>query len=186
MTKTAVDFSYLRSFLCVLAFVAMYASSLIIASIFGRNGPAWQMMVMLPLFAAACVALTTLILAPAQCLEAWVARSLITKFGDDARYWTLCALPFTAILTWYCFDYLTPQNLGINVPGGSEYQHGITLRRYSMALGAQTLVTLLNIAFLELSVNNRSPKVVVLAILALAVVLGAGFGYYRSTGGAFG
>jgi hypothetical protein len=101
-------------------------------------------------------------------------------WGNNGRFAALVALPFTAILTWYCYDYLTPSdiNLGINTtPDWEPYQHGISASRYLGALAFQAPATLFSFAYLEARFRGRSVKPVLLAVLAMAVAVSVVAGY---------
>jgi hypothetical protein len=54
---------------------------------------------------------TFLVFALPQFFQAEVVGALDQIFGDRARFAALLALPLTAVLPWYCYDYLTPSNL---------------------------------------------------------------------------
>lgn len=86
----------------------------------------------------------------------------------------LLALPITAIITWYCYDYLTPTdfNLGINVEADwAPYKHGLTMQRYFATLAAQSCVTVFTVLYCSTS-PRISKKSVVLAVLILAIIAG--------------
>jgi hypothetical protein len=70
----------------------------------------------------------------------------------------LPALPVTAVLTWYCYDYLTPDfNLGINAdPDWTPYQHGISIAHYQGALLFQAPVTLFSFLYLDAGFRGAS------------------------------
>jgi hypothetical protein len=138
-----------------------------------------------PLLAVIGVVIAVFVFALPQCFEAAIAYGLISRFGASARFWMLCAPPFTAILTWYCYDYLTPTdfNLGINTPADwTSYQHGLTGRRYLMALAAQAPLTVFSLLFLDARLRGRSRKILVLLVLALAGILGIVWGHHLATG----
>jgi hypothetical protein len=91
------------------------------------------------------------------------------------------ALPLTAVLTWYCYDYLTPSdlNLGINVgPDWTPYQHGISSSRYIGALKFQAPVTLFGFLYLDAGIRGVSRKTVIIATLAIAIAAGVIRGHF--------
>ena len=93
----------------------------------------------------------------------------------------LLALPLTAVLAWYCYDYLTPKdfNLGINEsPDWVPYQHGLTLQRYLIMFAIQTLITLFSILNFDAAIRNRAKKPIITCALLFAVVLGVVFGHW--------
>jgi len=119
-----------------------------------------------------------------QFFQALVSDILVRLLGDRGQFGILPALPLTAILSWYCWDYLTPPfQLGINAgTDWAPYQHGLTLTRYLMMLIVQTPVTLFSLAYCDATVRQNSRKPTVRAALALAIVAGVVFGLWRVTG----
>jgi hypothetical protein len=119
-----------------------------------------------------------------QIFQAIIAKSLVKIWGHFGVLGLLAIVPMTAVLTWYCFDYLTPSdfNLGINV--GADwvpYQHGITLKRYLITLGLQFAVTALTVVhFLTLQTKNR--RAVLLSLICFAIIGGGFFGYHQALG----
>jgi hypothetical protein len=93
---------------------------------------------------------TAIVFAVPKCFQAVVAGALVHRFGDPARVASLLVLPITAVITWYCYHYLTPSdlNLGIDVgPDWQPYQHGLTAARYLATLACQTPATLFSLAY---------------------------------------
>jgi hypothetical protein len=86
----------------------------------------------------------------------------------------------SAILTWYCYDYLTPSDFNLAITAGPDwapYQHGISTSRYSDALSFQAPATLFSFAFLEAKFRGRSVKPVLFAVVAIAVAVSVVWGY---------
>jgi hypothetical protein len=78
---------------------------------------AMQMMVLYPpIMGFIAVIGSLLVFALPQCFQAVVSDALIRRLGRRGQFGILLALPITATLAWYCYDYLTPTdvNLGIN------------------------------------------------------------------------
>ncbi len=104
---------------------------------------------------------TLLVFTLPQCFQAAVSNGFVRRFGRDAHMGVLLALPVTAVITWYCFDYLTPPsfNLGINQgPGWEPYKHGLTTTRYLTALAFQAPATLFSAVYSAASVGCLPPK----------------------------
>jgi len=123
---------------------------------------------------------TAIVFALPQCFQAIVGAR---RFGGHAQGAVLLALPMTAVITWYSYDYLTPfdVNLAIHVgPGWQLYQHGITTARYLAALACQTLATLFSVAYVGTTGRHLPRKAVVLVALAAAVLAGGLAGYLQA------
>ena len=87
----------------------------------------------------------------------------------------LLAIPLFSVITWYCWEYLTPTdfNLGINEgPDWRPYQHGITIQRYLSALAFQTPISLYSLIYCEPDIIKSSRKTVLIVGLVLAVPIG--------------
>lgn len=85
------------------------------------------MVFLLPVLALVTCIVAILVLALPQFFQAFLTWTLIRQFGEGGRF-SLFALPLTAVLTWYCFDYLTLHdfNLGINESADwRPYEHGL-------------------------------------------------------------
>ncbi len=95
------------------------------------------------------------------------------------------SLPLTAVLTWYCYDYLTPSdfNLGINAgPDWTPYQHGISISRYMGALAFQAPITLFSFLFIDAGFRGASKWLILVAALVIAIVVGSMYGYVTAQG----
>jgi hypothetical protein len=87
--------------------------------------------------------------------------SLVRRFDRRGLFGVLLALPLTAGLVWYSFDYLTPTdlNLGINTsPDWTPHQHGLTLQRDLATLAFQTPIALFNLWYWDTTMRVRSKK----------------------------
>jgi hypothetical protein len=101
-------------------------------------------------------------------------------WGSRGRFAALVALPFTAILTWYCYDYLTPSDFNLGINEGADwtpYQHGISTSRYLGALSFQTPATLFSFTYFEARYRGRSARLLLLAVLTIAVAVSVVCGY---------
>jgi hypothetical protein len=132
---------------------------------------ALAMMAEFPLmFSAVSVVGTLLVFGPPQFFQARLVGVLKRKFGGHARFAVLLALPVTAVLTWYCYDYLTP-----TIADG--YKHGISLVRYLRSMGYQAPVTLFGCLYFDTSVRGRARWPIVVAAAGVASLVGAIWGY---------
>jgi hypothetical protein len=124
---------------------------------------------------------TLLVFTLPQFFQAEVISALEQIFGDRARFAALLALPLTAVLTWYCYDYLTPSNVCF---GGCPelYEHGFSLSRYVRTLAVQTPITLFSFLYLDADLRGVSRVPALLGALTLAVVAGGFWGYVRALG----
>ena len=92
----------------------------------------------------------------------------------------LLTIPLLSVLTWYCWEYLTPTdfNLGINEgPDWEPYQHGITIQRYLSALAFQAPISLFSIIYCDPDLIRMSRKAILTAGLVLAVPIGIWCGH---------
>ena len=121
MTKGAIYVSYIQSLLWLAPFIAVTGGATIIVgtffseSVHGNTDGAltialstmvhFDFWLILGVFA---VLGTFLVFALPQLFQAVLIGVLGPIFGDRARFAVLLVLPLTAVLTWYCSDYLTP------------------------------------------------------------------------------
>jgi hypothetical protein len=125
---------------------------------------------------------TFLVFTLPQFFQAEMIGALDRICGDRARFAALPALPLTAVLTWYCYDYLTPSNLCFAGNCMEAYEHGLSISRYVMALAIQAPITLFSFLYFNADLSGRSRKPILLAALAIAVVIGGIWGYARARG----
>jgi hypothetical protein len=123
---------------------------------------------------------TFLVFTLPQLFQAEVVGALDRISGDRARFAVWPALPLTAVLTWYCYDYLTPSNLCFAGNCMEAYEHGLSTSRYMTALAIQTPITLFSFLYFNTDLSGRSKKSVLLAGLAIAIVIGGLSGYLRA------
>jgi len=117
---------------------------------------------------------TFLIFSLPQYFHAILADVLTQRFNRRGLFGVLLALPLTAGLAWYCFDYLTPHDFN---PDGTPYQHGLTLQRYLVMLAFQTPITLFSLLYRDRTIHAQSKKSIIMAALLFAVVVGVIWGY---------
>ena len=140
-----------------------------------------MMMIFSPLmmFIVAPIGIFVVFLA-SQVVQGLMMRLLHPRFGRRAYVFVGLMVPFISILTWYCYDYLTPTDFNLAINEGADwvpYQHGINLNRYMTIFFAQGFVTIFTLIYFEAAAYYRSRKAVVLRALFLAIVIGAFLGH---------
>jgi hypothetical protein len=195
MKRSAVYISYAQSIQWVALFMAVFFGvAIIVMLIFvdfihenahRTKADAMLMMVLYPpLIGAIAIIGSFLVFALPQCFQAMVTNILVRRFGRRAQFGVLLAFPLTAVLAWYCYDYLTPTdvNLGINVgPDWTPYQHGLTIQRYLAILAVQAAISLFSLWYCDATLRRASKKPVILTALVLVLALGAIFGHVMAT-----
>ena len=118
--------------------------------------------------------------APVQAFQVLVIGIMQREFGDRARFAALSSLPITAVLTWYCYDYLPPNELHFGARIGSAwgYQNGISIARYLATLAVQTPVTLFAFLYSEADRHHRPKAPIIIAALVVAISIGGGILIY--------
>jgi hypothetical protein len=188
VNKSAVTISYAQSLIWVGLLVAIAVGVTTIVELvfvdFVHGNPhrtlgnvIVMMVVETPLIGVIALIGVFLVFTLPQFFQVAVISVLNQMFGSRARFAVFLALPLTAVLTWYCYDYLTPTdfNLGINVgPDWSPYQHGLSISRYMRTLAIQAPVTLFSF---DAGFRGGSKKPLLMAVLALAVVVGGILGH---------
>jgi hypothetical protein len=183
--------SYAKSFLWVALLMAVAIGVAIIIELafvdFAHGNPhrtqvnATEMMLLFPpIIGLIAIIGTFLVFALPQCFQAILADVLVRRFNRRGLVGVLLALPLTAGLTWYSFEYFTPTdlNLGINAsPAWAPYQHGLTMQRFLATLAFQTPITLFNLWHCDTTIRVRSKNSIIMAALLLAVVVGVIWGY---------
>jgi hypothetical protein len=196
LSRNTVAGSYTQSLLWIALFVAIAAGvALVVELVFfdlihgNPNRSFDNVMSMItifpPILAIIAVIAAFLVFGLPQLFQASAIGLLRRPLGDRARFAVLLALPITGVLTWYCYDYLTPSNfnLGINVPPGqAKFEHGISPVRYLGALMFQAPVTLFSFLHFELGFRGRSRWPLILIALAIMIALGATVGYDGAEG----
>jgi hypothetical protein len=191
MDKSDVYISWLKSFLWMALYIASAHGVTIIVELvlvdFVHGNPhrpqsnaLFMMAFYPPLFGVVIMVGTFLVFALPQFLQAALIVTLGPVFGDRARFAVLFVLPLTAILTWYCYDFLTPTDFNLGVNAGSDWQpfeHGLSLSRYMKTLSYQSPVTLFSVLYFEAGLRGRSRKPLLLAALAAAIITGVVWGY---------
>jgi hypothetical protein len=123
---------------------------------------------------------TILVFTLPQVFQAALVTVFYRMFGSRARFAVFPTLPLTAVLTWYCYDYLTPSDVGLGINAGPDwtpYRHGISIARYMGALAFQTPLTLFSFLYIDVSFRGASKWLILVAALAIALVVGGMYGY---------
>ncbi len=190
MNKSALGASYVRSLCWIVLFTAVTvgvsgSTDLAVVSFaYGKPDQAWHELV-LRMTAAALVfgfiaAIgSILVFTLPQLFQAALVESWHRALGDRARFAALPALPITAVLTWYCYEYLTPTDFapGYIGPPSPTYQHGISIARYAAALQFQAPVTLFSFLYLDSEFRHASRWPLLVAALIAAIASGGIWGY---------
>jgi hypothetical protein len=193
MSKIDVTFSYLQSLLWVALFMALMSAEthivelLFIDFVHGnphrtRENAISMMKDGAPISAIIALIGTFLVLTLPQFFQAEVVGASHQIFGDRARFAALLALPLTAVLTWYCYDYLTPSNLCFAGNCMEPYDHGMSISRYVKALVIQAPITLFGFLYFDAGLRGQSRGPILLAALAVALVAGGIRGYLMARG----
>jgi len=194
MGKSAVAKSYGRSLLWLALFTAIAVGVMNLVELtlidFVHGNPhrpqsnaLFMMVVFTPLFGVIGAIGTFLVFTLPQLFQAALIVILGRTFGDRARFAALLALPLTAILTWYSYDYLTPTdfNLAINTgPDWVPFRHGLSLSRFMSSLAVQAPVTLFSLLYFDAGLRGNSKRLIVVTSLAIAIVVGLTGGYLRA------
>ncbi len=181
------------SYACSLAWLAVLAAVIPVVSIvvelvlvdFIHGNPhrtrenTVEMLILDPPFLGLLAVLATiLVFTLPQCVQALVSGALVGRFGNQARAGVLLGLPLTAILTWYCWDCLTPVSLLISQsPADTLYRHGLTRGRYFGALAFQAPATLFSVAYDVARTARRTRRALTLLALLAAVTAGVVLGW---------
>lgn len=132
-----------------------------------------MMMWLFPLIVSPVAILVVfLVFSVPQALQAALAR--ITERSRLQVAAIPAMLPLTCVLTWYCWEYFTPAELGFlnSDPDWEPFQHGMTVSRYVASLEWQTPVTLFSYAYYRAPFGPLSKKRIVIAGLTLAALAG--------------
>jgi hypothetical protein len=191
MSKSAIGASYAHSLLWVVLFTAVTVGGMNIAHLVffdiihgnphrTREDVISMMVTMTPILAVIAAIGSILVFTLPQVFQSALVAVSYRMFGSRARFAVFPALPLTAILTWYCYDYLTPSdvNLGINAgPDWTPYQHGISISRYMGAFSFQAPITLFSFLYIDAGFRGASKWPVLIAALAITIGIGGIWGY---------
>jgi hypothetical protein len=147
-------------------------------------GPEFVMLLDGPLlFGMIAMGGTLLVFAVPQIVQAILAHALVRSFDRRGLVGVVLALPLTVVLTWYCYDYLTPSmQLSINEgPDWQPWQHGLTIERYLTTLAVQAPITLFGVLHCDAAMRDRSTNSVVVAALYSVIAFGVVWGLFSNT-----
>lgn len=133
--------------------------------------------IFLPIVLICNVLATGVVFSFSQLFQAVITNHFIKKNQRHALYSSALAIPFSAVFSWYCYDYLTPTdfNLGINTDSSwTPYQHGMTVSRYFVMLCLQSCVTFFSIFRFkfEIEARHKHAKYFLFAIVCLSCFAG--------------
>ena len=99
----------------------------------------------------------------AQLAQAILIGSLSNwQFRTHGYFFIALTTPLMAILSWYCYDYLTPSDLNFGIDESSDwspYHHGLTIQRFLVMLGLQFFVAIFSMVLLRFeSVGHNIAK----------------------------
>ena len=120
-----------------------------------------------------------------QIAQAMIGSLSIQQFCMRGYCIVAATTPLTAILSWYCYDYLTPSDFNLGINEGADwvpYQHGLTIQRFLVMLGLQSFVTILSIVRLrfEIAGYNLAKKRFLLAAIGFASIVGVVAGMLKT------
>jgi len=183
VNRRAIVVSYMQSLLWIALFVALTTSVALIAEliffdlIHGNphrtlRGVIAMAVFQTPLIAGIVTIESFMVFTLPQLFQVAAIVALNQMLGSRARLIVPVLLPITAVLTWYCYDYLTP-----SIP---PYEHGISGLGYLAALASQTAVTAFSALYFEARIGGRTKKPVLAAAVAIVLLAGGIWGYRMS------
>jgi len=134
-----------------------------------------MMLFLNPIIGAIIAIWTLVVFGPSQAFQAVAMPMLVRVCRIGPECGALLLLPAAAAVTWYCFDYLTPRDIGF--PGSSDpewepWRHGITAGRYLGAFGAQSAVTVFTMLYIRTSSDARWRGRLILLLMLAAIAAG--------------
>ena len=110
-----------------------------------------------------------------QITQAIITKISIEKFENRSLYLVLATIPLATILSWYCFDYLTPTG-GLDINDDADtvpFEHGLTIKRYLIMLCIQACLTIFSFTRLKLEINNNkvAKKRLLIAMICITSVI---------------
>jgi hypothetical protein len=191
MNKSAIGASYAHSLLWVVLFTAVTVGVMMIAHLVffdmihgnphrSRENVIDMMVTMTPILGIVAAIGSILVFTLPQVFQAALIAVSHRVFGGRARFAVLAALPLTAALTWYCYDYLTPSDVGLGIDAGPDwmpYRHGISISRYMTALAFQAPVTLFSLLYIDAGFRTASKWPLLIVALVITIAGGVVWGY---------
>ena len=180
--------SYALSFCWIalsFAVAAVSALSMNVLSDFVHGGPNRSIALQLPMTFLLAVIMSlvamigcVLVFSLPQIMQAAVHMLARRIAKPISHLLVLSFIPILAVLTWYCWEYLTPTDfLGGDDPDWKPYQHGITTQRYLAALAYQVPISIFAIVCFEPDLLGTTRKTIRLVVIGCAVLAGAWFGH---------
>ena len=183
--------SFLYSFLWIAFFIIVIQGFSIIISLifidFIHGNPhrpksnAVVMMFIFPLLTGIVALIGTfLVFIISQIFQAGTLLLTERRYGLKAVIFLAFTLPLTTLVTWYCYDYLTPSemNFGFNAPEDwTPYKHGLTGARYLKSFVAQLLITIFNVLYWISIYKKNIRKPLLFTTLIIAILVGSVWGY---------
>ena len=192
MRMRAVAISYAKSLLWIAMLTAVAVDAAVTGGIWlidvrhGAHGLQSDVpliaIVVLTLWVIATIG-SLIMFAPVQAFQLLIIGIMQREFGDRARFAALSSLPITAVLTWYCCEYLTPRTSHTFArigPSWAPYLSGISIARYLAALAVQTPVTLFAFLYFEADRHGRPKAPLLSAALVVAIAMGGIWIYVRT------
>jgi hypothetical protein len=191
MSKRAIGASYAHSLLWVVLLTAVTVgvesiAHLVFFDIIHGNPHRTRenvidiMVTMTPILGVIAAIGSILVFTLPQIFQAALIAVSHRMFGSRERFAVFPALPITAVLTWYCYDYLTPSDVGLGINAGPDwtpYRHGISIARYIGALAFQTPITLFSFLYIDAGFRGASKWPVLITALAIIIAIGCIWGY---------
>lgn len=117
--------------------------------------------------------------------QAMIDSLSIQQFGMRSYRIVVGTTPLMAILSWYCYDYLTPSDFNLGINEGADwvpYLHGLTVQRFLIMLGLQSFVTIFSIVRLRFEIvgHDVAKKRFILAAIGFASIVGVAAGMLKA------
>jgi hypothetical protein len=176
---------WIAVFVALALSIAIWVSLVLIDFVHGNpnrsKGNAVMMMALIPVLIGLIAPLGVFIVfSSSQIIQGVMMRVLHPWIGRYAYIFIGLSVPVISMVTWYCYDYLTPSNFNLGINEGADwvqYQHGINLDRYLATLAIQGLVTVFTLLYFEAVTYYRSRKTVIRGALLFVVAVGVLLGY---------
>ena len=182
--KLGVMGDHARSFAWLMLIVGTFLATLTVVQdilvhfVFGNPTKIQQQASMLAILLTFDFLIATLglflIAGASQFVVAATASLLARSYSRRTQAFALLAVPAVAVLTWYCFDYLTPSNM-VLIPGPDyvAYEHGLTPSRYGKIAAFQAAVTLFTVIYTTAATTKIRRW---LPFTCCGIAVGVGFG----------
>ena len=186
MTRTGTYKYYGQSLLWIASYFAVSVSvsniaQLVVVDFIHENpyrtqaNAVWMMAFFTPLFGSIAFVGALLVFTLPQYFQALIERRLKRMEMRYVRSVIITILPITTVVTWYCWEYLTPTDFNLGINDGPEwrpYQHGLTWLRYIKTLGFQAPVTLFCLLYCDAHVLKSLKRQIIVMTFMLAIIAG--------------